>query len=187
MDSLEKARAEIEAKTHGIMALGLSIQDFVRTVQGRSMIESQEPFCIQGAIYQGYEKKAVMVEEKQLTDAEMLRVHDCDGTRKRVEAARKMRLEQRSVLKDIELGERRQKKRKELLDNVQLEVAQRQLAELRKNDKKGKPADADDEDPFSLPEGDGQMLACDECEETFSSPAQLKGHKKIAHKKRKQA
>jgi hypothetical protein len=88
--------------------MGMSIQHWAKTQEGVEVIDSQKPFCIDGTLWQGYQKVAVRVHDDQLSDDEMEQVRDVDNTMQRVWFVRRQRLEARVSRKMDEYDTRRQ-------------------------------------------------------------------------------
>ena len=56
-----------------------TIQEWSKSPEGVELIESQRVFCIDGVLWQGFKKAAIRVDEGQLADEELDKVHDIDG------------------------------------------------------------------------------------------------------------
>ena len=77
------------------MQLTLTINQFAKTQEGMALIAEQKPFILNGLIYQGYEGALASCSEKQLTLEEIDAAPDIDGSRDRIYAARKDRVDGR--------------------------------------------------------------------------------------------
>lgn len=148
-----------------IAALGITISQFQKTIQGRALIERQELFILAGRLYQGYNQKAVEVPEDQCSDAELQATHDIDGTLHRIIESRRRRLEGNKNAKDRESAERRQKQIASERDELELRVLRRQVEQQ------------DAADAAKAPEPERFGCAFPGCGKTFDTKQQLHMHK----------
>ena len=84
----------------------MDIQQYAKTQEGVEVLESAKPFAINNQIWQGFKKTPIKVHESQLTDDEMEKLVDVDGTLRNVWATRRRRLEERVSRKNGEFMER---------------------------------------------------------------------------------
>lgn len=109
-----------------IASLGLSIGQYMKTLQGRQMIESQELFILGGKLYQGYSQRAVETTEDQCVESEIEAAHDVDGSKERVLGTRSRRLEGAALAKKRELAGRRKAEIATERDALELAKLQRE-------------------------------------------------------------
>ena len=106
------------AEAQPVHISNLTIQHFPKTSEGQAMVGSQEVFCLDGKLYQGYKGAIANVDEKTLLDTELEAVHNVDGTIDRIMSIRKTRLGSAEYRREEELSRRyavrRDQKRKDL-------------------------------------------------------------------------
>ena len=163
------------AQQQAIAALGLSINQYMKTLQGRSMLESGGLFILGGRLYQGYNQRPVEPTEDQCTDAEIANAHDVDGTKNRIVTSRNQRLAAAAAAKDREQRKNRMAKLQEERDLLELAKLQREEAARVKAD----ALDPEEPDPDSDPEPTNgpQVHACSKCGKTFGDARKLHAHK----------
>lgn len=147
-----------------IRALGIKINDFVKTSRGRALIETQAPFVLGGKVYQGFSDKALEATEDQLTEAEIDAAEDVDGTKGEVLKTRERRVTWRHTAKEQELSERRRKKISQERDELE-------LAKLKRED----PGVLDRAAIIAKATDDGEC-ECPTCGSVFPSIRKLRGH-----------
>lgn len=99
----------------------LQIQQFAKTAEGVALIESQALFCCGGKLWQGYMGACIQCRHNQLTDEEMNRVRDVDGTLDQVWEQRRKSIEARDYAKMEEYDKRRvalRRERNEIRDSM---------------------------------------------------------------------
>lgn len=87
------------------------INQWAKTDKAIQIIETQKPFCLEGVLYQGFNRTIIRVKESQLSDREMSELLDIDNSMERVWVQRKQRLEGRNERKVQEYAERKAKLR----------------------------------------------------------------------------
>ena len=117
-----------------------TIQSWSQTAEGVEMIDAQKVFCIEGRLWQGYQKVAFLVDESQMEDRELDAVEDIDDTMGRIWFNRKNRLGGRHDRKIVEYDGRRAELR--LQGNAVLDSIERLQ-------KAGLPPSADDKEQYS--------------------------------------
>jgi len=158
-----------------IAALGITINQFQKTLQGRAIIERQERFILGGMIYQGYNQKAVECPEDLCSDEEIASTHDIDGSKQRVLDTRRRRFEGNAQAKDKEQAERRRGKIAQERDELQLILMRKQIEAMG-------PLAPDAPDASSGPDVQPEtvtelpMFFCETCQKSFSERG-LKIHK----------
>jgi hypothetical protein len=153
------------ANQRTIAALGLTINQYMKTLQGRQMVESQDLFILAGKVYQGYDGKVMETTEDQIVETEIENAHDIDGSKQRVLDTRKRRLEGAALSKKRELAQRRKAEIATERDALELIKLRREMGAL------------DPDDPAPEPEpSEPQTFTCD-CGASFDSANRLKGHK----------
>ncbi len=163
----------------------LTIQHYPKTAEGQAMVSSQEVFCLDGKMYQGYKGAIANVDEKVLLDAELEAVHDVDGTKERVYGNRKSRLGSARYRRDEELQKRENVKSEQVLKDLQLLKLQKEMRALDTVDDvvaSGLLNQAKD------PQGVHAAVACPECDKVsppgHKNPAMwLNGHS-LHHRKK---
>ena len=156
-----------------IRALGITINGFQKTLQGRAIIEREERFVLNGRMYQGFNQKALDCSEDLCSDEEMASCHDIDGTRQQVYATRKRRLDGAKAAKDGELAGRRRAKIAQERDELELAVLRRAEAKHQAGEPEMEPEAEPGPDPTTEPE----LHACMTCGKSFGSPRALNAHK----------
>ena len=151
-----------------IAALGLAINQYIKTLQGRQMIESQELFCLNGKLYQGYNQRAVETLEGLYTEDELERAHDVDGSKPQIMATRRRRLEGALLAKNRELANRRKAEISNERDALELAKLKREAAALE-------PELEPQTEPEVEPEP--EVHACSSCGKGFSNARGLNAHK----------
>ena len=164
------------AQQRTIASLGLAINQYVKTLQGRQMIETMEHFALNGKLYQGFNQRAVECTENLLTPEEIDAIHDVDGTKQRILDTRARRLEGAAQAKRRELATRRQAVIATERDALELRKLLREEAAHLKADG---AFDPDDPEPGSEPEAEPEpeILACPSCGKQFNSKRGLNAHK----------
>jgi len=119
----------LDIQQAAVAKLGLSIGQYCKTVQGIGMIENQEPFCLNGKIYQGYNLVPVEASEDQLSDREIEKLHDVDGSKHLITQKRNERLASMKYTKDKEFAERKKVRNAQDRDELELRKLQREEAE----------------------------------------------------------
>ncbi len=156
-----------------IQALGITINQFQKTLQGRALIEREERFVLNGALYQGFNQKALEVTEDLCTDEEIEAAQDVDGTKFRIMDTRRRRLEGAAGAKDREQRDRKKAKIAQERDELELILLKRKISEL--------PPEEPESDPLAEPEVDPEsatgVLACTTCGKAFPSFRALNAHK----------
>ena len=69
------------------------LNTWLKTAQGQVWIDSQKPAIAKGEVIQGYQGACYRTDESQLTDAEIEKLDDLDGSKDEVWFRRKQRLE----------------------------------------------------------------------------------------------
>ena len=162
-DSVQQAR---------IAALGITIGQFQKTLQGRSLVENQKLFVLGGVLYQGYNQKAVECPEDQCSDSEIGEAYDVDGTRQRLFDTRRRRLDGNANAKDREMAERRKLKVAQERDELELMLLRRRLkAEDAAMEPETEP------EPEIDPEVGTFVCDAPDCGQSFSTANKLRGHK----------
>ena len=118
-----------------MQAAGIDLRAWVRSPEGQQMVDSHEHFIAQGEIWQGYMGNVFRVLEDQLTDDELKKIPDLDGTKVKVWFRRNQRLESRLIRKAREMEERRGELRKLKNDiRTAMEKDKEMLGEFSKSD-----------------------------------------------------
>ena len=86
VDALDTS--ELVSKQEAIRSLGVTINQYVKTLQGRQMVETQRHFVLNGKLYQGFNQRAVECDEKLCTVEELEGASDVDGTKSALMASR---------------------------------------------------------------------------------------------------
>lgn len=120
---------QLDIERAAIRGLGVTIGAYCKSVQGVGMIEAQEPFVLNGKIYQGYNLRPVEASEDQLSDREIESLHDVDGTKHLITQKRNERLAGSRYMKDKEFAERKKVKNAQDRDELELRKLQREEAE----------------------------------------------------------
>lgn len=157
-----------------IAALGITVGQFQKTLQGRAMIEREERFVINGMLYQGFNQKAIEVTEDLCTDEELAGAHDVDGTRQRILDTRRRRLEGAANAKNDELAQRRRGKIAQERDELELMLLRKRVAALDPDEPEP------DRDPEPEPEVEPEVHAvhaCGHCGKMFKNARGLNAHK----------
>jgi len=149
-----------------IASLGLAINQYVKTLQGRQMIESQELFVLNGKLYQGYNQRAVESVESLCTEDEIQNAHDVDGSKQQIMDTRMRRLQGAKLAKDRELANRRKAEISNERDALELAKLKREAAALEPEDPESEP------EPI-VPE----IHACAACGKAFANARGLNAHK----------
>ncbi len=118
------------AEAQPVHISNLTIQHFPKTSEGQAMVGSQEVFCLDGKLYQGYKGAIAHVDEKTLLDAELEAVHNIDGTMDRVISNRKSRLGSAEYRREEELSKRYALRRDQKRKDLELEKLEREVASL---------------------------------------------------------
>lgn len=153
-----------------IAALGLSINQYLKTLQGRQMIESQELFCLNGKLYQGYNQRPIESDFRLCTDAEIENAHDIDGSKQKVVDDRTQHYAATLNAKNRELSDRRRAKIAQERDELELRKLQREeTSRLR----------ALDPEPEPDPDPEPEIHACTHpgCGKQFANARGLNAHK----------
>lgn len=159
-DSLQQQR---------IAALGISIGQFQKTLQGKALIEQQKLFVLGGMLYQGFNQKSVECPEDQCSDAEINGAYDVDGSLQRVLDTRRRRLEGNAHAKAKEFSERNKLKIAQRRDELELILLERKIKAL----------DPDATDPVTDPDPEPMEYACEApgCGKVFDKANKLNAHK----------
>jgi hypothetical protein len=91
----------------------VDIRRWTKTADGLAVVESQAVFCVGGILWQGWQGAVIRVNQQHLTNDEMSRIRDIDGSVDQVWEQRRASLEGRYVRKSNEYDERRAKLRHE--------------------------------------------------------------------------
>ena len=83
------------------------LNHFLKTAQGRQLLDTHKPFIAKGEVLQGYQGACFEVRESQLKDSELKEMADLDGSKDQVWVKRKQRLESSHSRKAEEYSERR--------------------------------------------------------------------------------
>jgi len=158
-----------ELQQQRIAALGITINQFQKTLQGRAIIERQELFVLAGMLYQGYNQKAIETVEDQCSDEEIAGCHDIDGTRHRVIDTRRRRLAGMANAKQREMAGRRKLTIAQERDELELMLLKRQVAALE-------PETEPESEPETEPET-AETHACVSCGKQFGTFRKLNAHK----------
>jgi len=153
-----------------IASLGLSVNQYVKTLQGKQMILSQEMFALNGTVYQGYNQSAVQVSETLCTDEEIEKLHDIDGSKQKVVDQRRARLAGSRQAKDREQRENERKKIAQQRDELELKKLLREEAARVA----GSP---DEPEPEPEVEPEPEIHACNSCGKQFGNARGLNAHK----------
>jgi hypothetical protein len=111
-------------------ALTLRLNDLIKTREGHMLVQNQLPFCLGGAVYQGFNGNVHDVDIKLLSNEEVENLIDLDGTKSNIVFRRRQSEESRQLLKKRELADREQKKLSEENDRIQLMLGRQKLKEL---------------------------------------------------------
>jgi NTP pyrophosphatase (non-canonical NTP hydrolase) len=107
-----------------MLAVHLSINQFMKTQEGMALVQQQVPFVMNGTVWQGYKGIPATVAEKQLTDEEFAALVEVDDTKEKVAFVRKQRLGSRNSRKSQEYSDRLGKlmtERNEVLEAIERE------------------------------------------------------------------
>lgn len=94
----------------------MEIERWAKTSDANPVIEGQKPFCIAGVVWQGFGGVCVRCTEDTMTEEELERVQDLDGTMNQVWQRRKDRVDGRLQRKRDEYDKRIAKLRAERND-----------------------------------------------------------------------
>jgi len=173
MTAVEAADIPHELQTQRTIAsLGLTINQYVKTLQGRQMIETQEHFVLGGRLYQGFGQRAVEPTEDQLSEAELEGAHDIDGSKHQLLASRTRRLEAARLAKNRELAQRRKVEISAERDALELELLKRKMA-LEPDE----PAEPEIDPVTSTVPDIPKLHACTTCGKAFPAANKLHAHK----------
>jgi len=146
-----------------IASLGLSIGQYLKTLQGKQMVESQELFVLNGTLYQGFNQMAVETNWNQCSPEEVANAHDVDGTKSRVVATRERALAGAAQAKDKEHGERKRLKIAQERDELELALLKQKMGMLTEKEPE--------------PEPEPKIHACAACGKTFDAANKLNAHR----------
>lgn len=144
----------------------LTINEFIKTVEGKTLVRDQVPFVLGGQTYQGYNGVPIDVPEKQMTDAEIEAAPDVDGTKDRIWFKRKQRLQSRELSRKKEMDERERIARQKRRDELELQKLERELAP---------------EPPAPVADVEA-ACSCPKCGKEFENQRKLQGHMMGAHR-----
>lgn len=163
--------SEIARDFQSMVGFNLTLAQYVKTVQGKTMLESEKHFVLNGTCFQGFQGVAVTCNEDTMTDAEVERIADVDGTKHKILETRAARLEGRLVNKRKEEHDRKKLKNAAERDELELMLLRRQVAALPSDDTNLDPPQ--EPDPGPPPE----IRACEACGKQFKDARGLNAHR----------
>jgi hypothetical protein len=163
-----------------IAALGITISQFQKTLQGQALIERQELFILNGRLYQGYNQKAVECPEDHCVDSEIEAAHDIDGSKQRILDTRARRFEGNRNAKEREHAERNKLKISQERDELELILLRRKLAgslEPEPETEPREPEQPEEPEQQTMTVGQARMKhACSTCGKRFPTSRALNMH-----------
>ncbi len=147
-----------------IPSLSLTLQHFIKTHEGQSLIQSQDPFILGGKVYQGFNGTVVEVRDSQITDQEIDDAFDQDGTSRQVKNRRKAAALSRRISKDSELAERKIKRDEQRLRQLQLERLEKEMGESAESTSRAMPSEPPPAVQVIAAADSPAMGKCDHCD-----------------------
>ena len=163
---------ELVSKQEAIRSLGVTINQYVKTLQGRQMVETQRHFVLNGKLYQGFNQRAVECDEKLCTVEELEGASDVDGTKSALMASRSRRLEGAKLSKDRELSGRKRAEIANERDALELMLLKKKVAAMDEDEQ-------DEAEPTKATETDKpvERFGCETCGKSYDNFRALNAHK----------